>query len=47
MRCDLTATQTIDGWIFEGSMAMLKEGSYIFNFECDQGGVSTKLFKFN
>jgi len=47
MRCDLTSTQTIDGWIFEGSMAMLKEGSYIFNFECNQGGVSTKLFKFN
>ncbi len=44
---DLTPTQTIDGWIFEGSMASLKEGTYIFNFECSEGKVSTALFKFN
>ena len=44
---NLTPTQTIDGWIFEGSMASLKEGTYIFNFECSEGKVSTTLFKFN
>ena len=47
INCDLTATQTIDGWIFEGSMEPMKEGTYIFSFECEQGAVSTKLFKFN
>lgn len=45
--CDLSATQTIDGWVFEGSMEAMKEGTYIFSFECEKGAVSTKLFKFN
>lgn len=45
--CDLTATQTIDGWIFEGSLGSLMNGTYIFSFECEQEAVSTKFFKYN
>ena len=44
--CDLTATQTIDGWIFEGSLGSLMNGTYIFSFECEQEAVSTKFFKY-
>jgi len=44
---DFVATQTIDGWIFEGSIEPLKAGYYNFSFECEQGAASTKFFKFN
>jgi hypothetical protein len=44
---DFAATQTIDGWIFEGSIEPLKVGYYNFSFECEQGAASTKIFKFN
>ena len=44
---DWTAIQTIDGWVFEGNLESLKKGYYIFGFDCAEGSVSTKLFKFN
>ena len=44
---DFVATQTIDGWVFEGSIEPLKVGYYNFSFECEQGEASTKFFKFN
>ena len=47
IRCDLTATQTIDGWVFEGPIGFLKKGTYIFNFECDQEAVSAKFFRYD
>ena len=47
MNIEFSPIKTIDGWIFEGSLESLKEGYYNFSVECEQGGVSTKIFKFN